>query len=518
LSSEWGGLMAEFLSKLWQQFNNFWTKTTPLQKIKIGIIVIAALASIILLVIFTSQPEYVPLFTNLNLNDAGEIIAKLEELKIPYKISNEGTSVLVPIKDVYKTRMQLANEGLPRGGIVGFSEILEKTKLGTTDWERQIQYNHALQGELTRTIKEISAVQDARVHIVIPKKSLFADPQKKDIATAAIFLKLKPTMRLSQEQVKGIIHLVSNSVEGLTPENVTVIDVNGRILSSEITDSQLADSQLVKNQLDLQMTFQQNLENSVQTLLEQVFGPGNVVVRATAQMNFDKKVVEKNLFEPVVNEEGIIRSIQELEEYFKGSGGQPGGVPGVDSNITYQEIQEETSEYEKRDVIKNYEINEIRENLVVSPGSVEKLSIAVVINKELSDEDKQKISQLVSSTIGANPERDSITVEGMSFDVSLQEEINKQMELQKEQRQLLLKRALIIGAGFLALLMILYNRWAAARRRKEQEALLAPSEIASEAAIDLGEEKNQSLKDIERLVKKKPENVAQLLRTWLTED
>ena len=130
-----------------------------------------------------------PLFTNLTYSDAGDVINKLDEIKTPYKISDEGTTILVPAKEVYKTRIQLANEGLPKGGTVGFSDILEKTKLGTTDWERQIQYIYALQGELTKTIKGINAVEDARVHIVLPKKSLFIDPESKDNARAAISLK-----------------------------------------------------------------------------------------------------------------------------------------------------------------------------------------------------------------------------------------------------------------------------------------------------------------------------------------
>lgn len=463
--------MPESINRFLQQFNNFWSESSLSQKIKLGIVLLLAILSLIMLFVITSRPEYVPLFTNLTYSDAGDVINKLDEIKTPYKISDEGTTILVPAKEVYKTRIQLANEGLPKGGTVGFSDILEKTKLGTTDWERQIQYIYALQGELTKTIKGINAVEDARVHIVLPKKSLFIDPESKDNARAAISLKMKPGARITAEQVRGIIHLVSNSVEGLSPENVIVIDDNGQILSNEMADSELTQTESLKHQMNIQLEFKQSLEKSVQTLLEYVFGPGNVAARATVEMNFDKKFVERRLFEPVLNEEGIIRSIQELEEYFSGTGAGPEGVPGVEENIgpTYQDTDQEKSEYERRETIRNYEINEIYENLEEAPGSIEKLSVAVVVNRDLTDDEKVKISNLVETAVGFKPERDTITVEGILFDFTLQEEMSKEMELVREQRELMIKRGLLVGAGLLGLILIFYNRWALPREEKEKK-------------------------------------------------
>ena len=511
--------MPELINKFLRQFNNFWSGSSLSQKMKLGLVTIIAIISLIMLFIITSRPEYVPLFTNMTYSDAGDVITKLEGIKTPYKISDEGTTILVPAKEVYKTRIQLANEGLPKGGTVGFSDILESTKLGTTDWERQIQYIHALQGELTRTIKGINSVEDARVHIVLPKKSLFIDPESKDTARAAISLKMRPGAGITGEQVRGIIHLVSNSVEGLSTENVIVIDEDGRILSNEMTGTELTQTEYLKHQMSIQMEFKKSLEKSVQTLLEYIFGPGNVAVRATVQMNFDKKYVEKRLFEPVLNEEGIIRSIQELEEYFSGTGNGAEGVPGVEENIglTYQDKNQETSAYEKREEIRNYEINEINENLEAAPGSIENLSVAVVVNRDLTDDEKIRISNLVESAVGFKPERDTVTVEGIIFDFSLQEEMSKEMELHREQRELMIKRGLLIGAGLLGFMLIFYNRWIAAKRKREEGMVFVPRELSA-GAVDLIEEKDPTLKDIEKLVKRKPDNVAQLLRTWLIED
>lgn len=513
-------ILPEHINRLFTQLNNFWSESTISQKIKLGIIVLLAIISLIALLIITSKPEYIPLFTNLTYSDAGDVVSRLDELKVTYKISDEGTTVLVPAKEVYKTRIQLANEGLPKGGTVGFSDILERTKLGTTDWERQIQYIYALQGELTRTIKGINTVDDARVHIVLPKKSLFIDPESKDTARAAISLKMKHGAGISSEQVNGIIHLVSNSVEGLSPENVIVIDEDGRILSNELADGELSQPESLKDQINIQHELKQSLEKNVQTLLEYVFGPGNVAVRATVEMNFDKKITEKKLFEPVLNEEGIIRSIQELEEHFSGLGAGAEGVPGVEENIgiTYQDVDQEETEYERREIIKNYEINEIYENLVEAPGTIENISVAVVVNRDLNEDEKMQTSNLVESAVGFKPERDNITVEGITFDFSLQDEINKEIESSRVQREMMVKRGLLIGVILLGATLIIYNRWNIARKKRKEEGMMFVPEEISADAIDLTEEKDQTLKDIENLVRKRPENVAQLLRAWLVDD
>ncbi len=517
--------MPEFLKKLAQQLNKLWNQTTKEQKIKIGIIVSATLAGMILLIMFTTRTEYVPLYSNIPIEEAGVVVEKLEEMNIPYKITGQGKTIMVPSAEVYRTRMKLAKEGLPRGGTIGFSDVLERANLGTTDWERRVQYNQALQGELTRTIEGIAQVEKARVHIVIPRDTLFIELQQKP-ATAAVFLKLKPGYRLKPEQVKGIIHLVSHSVEGLKPENVTVIDVNGNILSRGIlTGEKDLNINGMQDKLGLQMAFQERLEDSVQTLLEQVFGPGNVVVRVNAQLNFDQKTIEKNFFEPVTDEEGIIRSIQMLEESFQGSENpRAAGEPGVTSNIpTYEGITGENQNYEKTETIKNYEINEIREHLVVSPGSVKKLTVSVVINKELTEEERNIIADIVGSSIGYEPDRDTITVEGIAFDTSLQDRINAAMESESQRRDLILKGsavAVVLLLGFIIFMAIRRNRTRRAKQVVKVDTAYTP-EIKKDMIEELEgltDEQSREYREVKRLAWNKPEDVAKLLRTWLNEE
>lgn len=512
--------MTEIISKIKEQISNFWSKTNKTQKIKLGVIIALFITSLTLLIMYTSQPEFTPLYRNLTLTDAAEIKNRLEEMNVNYKIDDDGTTIMVPVREVYDIKMDLAYEGLPKSDIVDFSDVLESSQLGTTSWEREVQYHQALQGELTRTIQSISAVRQARVHIVVPQQTPFIDPDRNNNATAAIFLQQEPAARITPDQVKGIINLVSNSVEGLNPENVSVVDSNGTILSSEVAE-EYTSVETAKNHYDLQFYFQQNLENSVMRMLEQVYGPGNVVVSATAELNFDTQLIESTTFEPVVDDEGIVRSIQEMEEFFEGSGGYPAGQPGVDTNIPeYQEIEEESSQYERREAIINYEINELREYLEKAPGAIERLSIGVVLNREINQDERESITDLVSASIGFEPERDNISVEGISFDTTLQDEIREQMELQELQRQAMIRRLLIIGALALIAGIILINRWRAAiRRKEEEEELLVTTEQADEeSGTEFKDTKSQKQKDIEKLVNDKPENVAQLLRTWISEE
>ena len=178
---------------------------------------------------YGNKPDMVPLFTNMETKDAGEVAAKLKESKIQYEVqeSKQGTTILVPSKNVHDARLDLASQGLPRGN-KGF-EIFDDSKLGVTEFQNKVNYLQALQGELTRTIEQIDAVEKARVHIVLPEDSLYKKNEKP--ATASIMLRLKPEAELSKKEIKGIVNLAANSVQGLKPENITVVDDTGKILN-----------------------------------------------------------------------------------------------------------------------------------------------------------------------------------------------------------------------------------------------------------------------------------------------
>jgi len=191
-----------------------------------GAALIAALVAVLFLV--NQGPEYQTLYTQLSPEDSGAVIEKLKEKRVPYKV--DGPAISVPADKVYETRMELAGEGLPQGGGVGF-EIFDKTAFGVTDFVQKVNYKRALQGELTRTITQIKEIETARVHLALPEKGVFLDDQKK--ARASVIVKLRPGRQLTQGQVSSIVHLVANSADDLKPEDVAVVDTAGKMWTSE---------------------------------------------------------------------------------------------------------------------------------------------------------------------------------------------------------------------------------------------------------------------------------------------
>ncbi|MDN5330951.1 MAG: flagellar M-ring protein FliF [Tepidanaerobacteraceae bacterium] len=512
----------DFINSIKQKLKEFWETKSKAQKIRLGLSAAIVVLVVAILGYFVTRPNYVPLYSNLDEKDAGEIVKKLDDMKIPYRLTDGGRTILTDAKDVYKVRLELAREGLPKGGQIGFSDIFGKTRLGITEWEKQIQYTQALQGELARTIEEMEQVEAARVHIVQPQKSLFIEPDGQKEPSAAVFLKMKPGKELTEEETRGIINLIAHSVEGLKPENITIVDEYGRILSNIPLSEEGNTKEVVNAQLAIQENFQKQLQSSVQSLLEQIFGPGNVAVRVNVQLDFDKKTVENRSFAPSNPElnEGLLRSVQELREHFSGQGNIPQGEPGAGTNIgTYQQQNAEgASDYQKTEVIRNYELNESRENIVVAPGAVKKLTVSVVINRDLTEDEKNKIVALVGNAVGYDIQRDQITVEGMAFDTQLADMLSRQLSEEARNRR---RQQVIVFVGILlcaAILTIIYRTMLRRKRQLEETKLAQQLAEAQQAASVEIDENEQMFKNIERLARQRPEEVAKIIRTWLNED
>src|SRR5690606_2842483 len=225
--------------------------------------------------------SYVPLFADLSPRAAGEVAQVLQEQAIPYQLADGGRTILVPENVVYQTRIQLAAQGIPSGGTLGY-ELLNQNSLGMTEYERRVRYVLALQGELARTIEALAPVREARVHIVQPQPSVFVSERRP--ATASVLVDLRPGQDLDRQQVRAIVNLVAASVEGLTTENVTLVDTRGRTLSDMVRENTL--DAVAMTHLELQRNYEMQLQASVQTMLEQVFGYGRAVVRVKTQMDF----------------------------------------------------------------------------------------------------------------------------------------------------------------------------------------------------------------------------------------
>ncbi|OGP95166.1 MAG: flagellar M-ring protein FliF, partial [Deltaproteobacteria bacterium RBG_19FT_COMBO_56_10] len=261
------------------------------------------------------------LYAQLSPEDSGAVIEKLKEKKVPYKV--DGSSISVPADKVYETRMELAGEGLPQGGGVGF-EIFDKTAFGVTDFVQKVNYKRALQGELSRTITQIKEIDTARVHLALPEKGVFLDEQKK--ARASVIVKLKPGRQLTQGQVSSIVHLVANSTDNLKPEDVAVVDTAGKMWTREA--DQDAGMMLSATQLEYKKSLEKDYEHRVQSMLEKAVGMNNVVARVSADV--DTRHVERT--EERYDPDGqVVRSEQRNKESSIG-GIAALGVPGVLSN------------------------------------------------------------------------------------------------------------------------------------------------------------------------------------------
>jgi flagellar M-ring protein FliF len=391
-------------------------------------------------------PEYGVLFANLSADDASAVLSKLDAQKIPHRLSADGSTIFIPQENIPEERVSLAGDGTVKGGGTGY-ELFDRTNLGMTDTQEKIAKIRATEGELQRTIASLTPVESARVHIASPDVSLYSTTQEP--TTASVAVKTKPGLTLSPQEVRGITQLVSGAVEGLKPENVTIVNQDGTVLvPSPLAvgpDGEPAVDALkmTSDQLAAKQHYEANLQENIQGLLDAAIGPKRSAVRVATDMNFDAAQTDTETYAP----NGTVRSTQTERESFVGTGGAqrpPVGVPGTTSNVpTYQTQQTNTgnSRYSKSKTTTNYEITKSDTKHVDAPGKVTRLSVAVLVNVpnpaaqpapaaagatatavatapvyEVSNADVAKIRNVVAAAAGIDPTRgDVISVEAIPF-------------------------------------------------------------------------------------------------------
>lgn len=397
-----------YAQRFWQGF-----QALPAQKkMNIAIMAVLILTGLFSFVYFINQQDYGILFSNLTSEDAAGIVTKLKEKKISYQISPSQDVISVPTDKVSELRLELAAVGLPHGGGVGF-EIFDNKTLGATEFEQQLNYRRALQGELARTINSLDEIKQCRVHIALPKDSLFVDQQKK--ATASVTIKLKDGRKLTPPQIEGIGHLVASSVEGLSSNDVMIIDSQGNVLSKNHDESKT--SHLSASEAEYQRNIEKNLAGQIQSMLENVVGKGKAVVRVNTELDF--KVMEKTeeIYDP---ESPVVRSSQkQSDRQFGLSRTSPGTTAsGPDK--------------EKTEEIVNYEINKTISKTVMPVGDIKKMSIAVLVDgiytksakgesvyQERPKKELDSLEELVRKSAGFTAQRgDQVVVTSMPFNRS----------------------------------------------------------------------------------------------------
>lgn len=394
---------------------------------KIGLlaVLIMTIASMVLLFSWIQKADLQVLYSNLSEEDAGQIVEELQSKKIPYDLVSSGT-ILVPADKVYDIRLQLAGQGLPQGAGVGF-EIFDNTSFTTSEFVQKLNYKRAMEGELSRTIKSLSGVQQSRVHLVMPDKSVFAFQENRPESTAAVFVTLQKGRKLDRNEIQGIVHLVSSSVEDLDPGNITVVDNNGELLTKPSNDSMISMS---GSQMEYQQAFEHNMMTKILSILEPVVGKGKVQAKVSAAFDFTRSEKTEEIYDP---EGVVVRSEQKTTEKST-SGYSGGGVPGVSSNLPGGASQSggTAGQSQKQNEMINYETSKTITRVINSPVELNRLTVALLIDGILSsqkesvenadqlivrsDEDIKYYEDIVKKTIGFTEDRgDEISLSIMPF-------------------------------------------------------------------------------------------------------
>lgn len=383
---------------------------------------------------WASRPDYRVLYSGLSDADSAGIVEKLKDQKIGYRLTNDGKTIeITPPEMVDELKLEMASAGLPKGGSVGF-EIFDTTKLGRTSVQEALDALRGLQGELERTISSIDAVKGVRVHITRPERSAFV---KRDIQpTASVLLRLKVGAELTKQQIRGIANLVANSVERLTPDNVTILDSKGNLLNIKEETDELGGTEITR--LEYKSKLEQSYVKQIESMLAGVLGQGKAIARVTADLDFSKFEKEEEIYDPASR---VTRSERSIEE---GSGtSAEGGVPGVLSNLTNDPgiltPPDSAKGGRHSESVKNYEVSRAVSKTMSAPGRVQKLSVAVLVDglynsvsngakdakgeavtekqyKPLAPEMIKKIENLVKQTVGFDSTRgDLVTVENIRF-------------------------------------------------------------------------------------------------------
>ncbi len=429
------------------QLTEGYLKLPLVQKIIFPLIIIGSVAGIIFVSKWANQPDYVVLYSDLQPTDSAAVVEKLKGQKIKYEIRGDGSSIAIsPPEMVHELRMSLAAEGVPKGGTVGF-ELFDTTSLGTTTFVEKLKFIRALQGELERTITSLESIASARVHITQPEKTVFAKNAAKP--TASVMLRMRAGGEVDKKQIKGIQNLVAGSVEGLAKDQVTIIDVLGNLLTSNEDGQDMMSIEATR--LQYQQEIERGYIQRVEQMLQKVLGPGKVIARVTAEMDFSSTEREEESYDPSGQ---VIRSERFMDE---GSGSsQRGGVPGVVSNVSDDPkllapkgTGDETSSH--REHVKNYEVSRAITKSSLPRGKLVRLSVAVLVDgtydaapvaagataslvepkkifKPLESETINRIESVVKSAVGYDNARgDMITVENIPF-FSADEAATKEMD------------------------------------------------------------------------------------------
>ncbi|MDX1975113.1 MAG: flagellar basal-body MS-ring/collar protein FliF [Rickettsiales bacterium] len=523
---------------------------------------IIMIAFFVMLAFRMSGANMVPLYTSLSLEDSSKIVAELEKTGVPYELLGGGTQISVPADRALRLRMSMAGQGIPSGGSVVGYEIFDRSEtFGTSSFVMNINMLRALEGELARTIGSLAGIENARVHLVVPKRELFS--RDKDKPSASVTIKMRGGHSLEQSEVTSITHLVSSAVPGLEASKVTVVDSHGRLLARG--DGADAVGAAANNAQEMRISYENRMQMALEDLLEKIVGPGKVRVQVAADMNFDRLVINSEKFDP---DGQVARSVQSTSqrETAQDKNGSGGGTTSVTSNLPGGAGADAGGSNSNRvvehtDDTSNFEISKTVENLVKEGGNINKISVAVLVdgNYTKGSDDKEtytprnedeikQIRALVNSAIGFDEKRgDKVEVVNMRFTQSAEQLTEASFFQQfKVEMQSILQTLIIAAVAVLAIMLVLrpavtqlisQTRSPSERVANELAAIEGgdmgsmprlPSsgggagagggdnaELMIDVANIKGGMKSSSVKKINEIVDRYPEETMGVLRQWI---
>lgn len=512
----------------------------------------ALVAVVAVLALWSREPDYKVLFSNLDDRDGGAIVTALGQMNVPYRFSSDGRALLVPAERVYDTRMQLASQGLPRGGSVGF-ELLDNARFGASQFAEQVNYQRGLEGELARSIEAMNTVQSARVHLALPRQSLFV--RDRQAPTASVLLHLYPGRSLSHAQVAAVAWLVASSVPDLTAENISIVDQNGRLLSAPLGEGRGMDADQSRFVRDVE----QRTVERILTILNPLVGPGNVQAQASAEVDFARREQTSEVYRP--NQEpgqAAVRSKQTSDSAQTGVGPAQ-GVPGALSNQPpaaaeapivnpppapqpaqagqaqqqNEAPQPQVPTNNRHDATINYEVDRTISHVKQPVGQLKRLSVAVVVNylpdasgepQPLPPEELTKLTNLVREAMGYSETRgDSLNLVNSQFN-----DQPAAPPLWRDPELIGLVKTVLAWVLGLALAFWLYRKLRPAvanylyppvdPEEAEARRLEAQREAQAAARAKEVDRYEDNLQRAREMATKDPRAVAMVMRAWMTKD
>ncbi|GAB6054630.1 flagellar basal-body MS-ring/collar protein FliF [Magnetospira thiophila] len=529
----------------------------PMRLAVIGGVSVATVGFLIYIITQFTTPDMSLLYTDLNEQDSGRIVTELEGQGIPYQLSRDGTSISVPQDKVLGLRMKLAEQGVPTGGSIGY-ELFDKTdSLGTTNFLQDMNHLRALEGELSRTIGSLSIIKAARVHLVLPKRELFS--RKTREPSASVMLKMRGPNRLTKEQIASIQQLVASAVPQLNPSRVAIVDEKGALLARGFQDQSTELESMEEKRLDYEL----RLAREIEELLANTVGFGKVRADVNAQMNFDRITSTEESYDP---EGQVVRSTQTVEQTANAQDSETQAVtvgnnlPDPANGGAADGARSQTAESRTEETV-NYEISKTVVNRVREIGEVEKLSVAVVVDGTYTtdadgnrvyqarpQQEMELLSTLVRTAIGFDAKRgDSVDVINMRF-AELEMDVGEPgifLGMSKDELMQMGKNLALVVVFLLFMLLVVrpvVSRLFESRAEAEAQAMLegagvpalaapggppsmaedriAPEDLEELIDIDRveGRVKASSVKKINEIVEKHPEEALSIIRNWMYQE